>query len=109
MLTVNDIIRIVITLGMPESTIAQMVLHYRLNSGGDISVDDALAAIITSLETAWANIEAHVADTVLGQTAKLLLWDSALSRFDEKASDVITGFDGTSVNPMLPHGTAAVV
>lgn len=109
MITAGDVLKIVIALIMPDNVIAQLVLNYIMTIGDDQDPADVLIDIVAQLETAWAHIDGDVVDGVTGDTAKLSLYDTVLNQWDELAARSISGFDGTSVGEMLPHGAAGVV
>lgn len=108
MISSGDVLKIVIALVMPDNVIAQLVMNYIMTIGTDQDEDDVLGAIVTGLEGAWAHIEDEIVDGVQGDTAKLSLYDTVLDQWNELATVAVTGFDGTSVGEMLPHGAAAV-
>lgn len=108
MLSTGDIIKIVVAFIMPDSVVAQLVTHFIVGLGSDIDEQDTLDAADIGLGNAFDALKTRVADTVLGDTIKLSVWDPVLKQFDEKASKSTSLFDGTNIDEMLPHGAAAV-
>jgi len=104
-----DVIRIVLAFLMPESQVAQLVMHYRVGPGSPTNVTDALDDINDVLALAWLIIDEYVAGTVLGQTLSMLKWNTTTKAFDGVGAIPVTQFDGTGVGEMLPHGVAGVL
>ncbi len=106
---VGDVVRVVAEWDIPDGTIAQLVYHY-LGVSGTTATDAQMATQVEiRLGTAWVQIAADIANSVLGSTIELYLWDFALNRWDGIATVQSIGQDGTSVTDMLAHGAAGLV
>lgn len=108
-IAVGDVIRIVAEWDIPDGTIAQLVYHVFGDFGTTGTDAQMLTAAEGALQTAWANIAANVADSVLGADLEAYKWDFTLNRWDGLGSIPMIGIDGTNVNQMLPHGAAGLV
>lgn len=109
MIDLNDVLRVVAEWDAPEGTVAQLVWHYLVTSGNNDDPQDVLDDIITSLNAAWANIEAYVSIDYLGSTIELFKYDMGNHQWDGVAADIMAAVDGGSGVDMVPHGAAGLV
>lgn len=109
MLDLNDVIRIVVTLTMPDSVLAQLVYHYLVVAGSGADPATVLSAIATDLGGSFGFIEQDISDQVASSELEMFQWDFALDQFDGVASQALGNIAGTNANEMLPHGVAPVV
>lgn len=108
-LVTGDIIKIVFSFDAPDAVVMQNVYHYLMISGDAEDAEDVLDDIVAHHAVNHALIDEDIVDGVTGDVAKLSLWDSVLSQWDEIAAVALALFDGEAVGDMLPHGAAFVV
>lgn len=109
-MALDDVFRLTAQFNMPEGTIQQLVWHYIQTTVGAASNQAFLDAVETMLTAAWADIEDSIADTVVGDTLALALYDPVGGEFGTRLTNDISALVGTNaVHDMLPHQDAAVV
>lgn len=106
---VGDVVRVVAEWDIPDGTIAQLVYHY-IGKSGTTATDTQMAiAAEGRLDAAFDNIAADIADTYLGSTVDLLLWDFVLNRWDGIATTPLIGADGLNITEAVAHGAGALI
>lgn len=109
MLDLNDVVKVVFTWYTSQSTIAQIVRPYLITAGTGGDPDDLLGAMKTKWETAWAHIDAFVADEMQGGEWEMFQWDFALDQWDSVATLASTAMDGVGSAQMHAHGVGYLV
>ncbi len=106
---VTDVLRVIVTWDMPQSTVAKIVYHYLVTTGTTATEAEFIAAAIALFETAWALIDDRVADNVTGSTMAIQKYDFVNHQWDGIEEDVLEASDGISAAQMLSHGDAGLI
>lgn len=104
MIDVSDVLRIVLTFTMPETTVAQLVWHYLVTAGTPETETSVLSFIVNNTVNAFAGILVDMSNQVAGDEFEMLKWDFTLNRWDGVANENTTSIDGVDTIDMLPHG-----
>ena len=109
-MALDTIFRVTAQFITPESTIAQWVWHYRQSTVGASGNQAFLDAVELLLTDAWAEIEAQIINTVVGDTLELAVYSTVLKEFDTILSNDISALNGGVAGvDMLPHQESPVV
>lgn len=108
-MAINDVYRSVATFTLIDAQVAQWVWHYIQTGVGAPNHATLNNQIETNLTAAFADIDNHIDNSVIGNTLELLLWDSVLNQFDGVASNDISAIVGLSGTDSLPQNVAPFV
>jgi NAD(P)-dependent dehydrogenase (short-subunit alcohol dehydrogenase family) len=104
----DAILKVVITMLLPESVIAQNVFYCLFkNTGGSNDDDDVLSDLVDWMEDIFGNINDQIVDTAVLAELTAYIRDIPGDDWDEVGSATLTdAFAGSS--EMLPHGVAPI-
>ena len=107
-LSTNDILRVVVSLVLPDSVVAQNIFWVLFdNDGTSTDEDDVLDDLEDWIEGIYDNTKGSVSTAVSLDDMKVYVYDSVDDDFDEVGDRTVTTV-GTSGTELLPHGVAVV-
>lgn len=106
MATVDDILRATLTFNMLDSSIGNLVHHFRVTAGTETDYVAIATAIETALEAGYAAIEVFMSSQVDPISLDLSEWDFTDNEWDGKSSVAATVPDGAEASEPLPAGIA---
>lgn len=107
-LSTNDILKVVVSMALPDSVVAQQVFWLLFeNTGGSADEDDVIDDIEDYVEGMYGRILGTWSDLVSLDEMKVYVYDSTDDDFDEVGGSVITGV-GTQATELQAHGLAIV-
>ncbi len=109
MIDATDVLRLVISAAMPDSVVAQLVIHYLATAGSGGDEATILTALAANIEAALTDMQAMISTGVSTTEADLLKYDPVLHQFDGIENEALSGFTGGDVGHMLPHGDALLL
>lgn len=107
-LSTNDILKIVLSIALPDSVVAQNIFWALFeNTGGSADEDDIVSDMEDWVEAIYAEIVDVLSDLVGLSEVKVYVYDSGEGDFDEVGSAFPVG-DGTQATELQAHGLAVV-
>lgn len=105
----NAILRLVATLAMPDSTIAQNIFYLKfLADGTSTDEQDVLDDCEAYIDAIYTELEGAMSTAVSGVEMHVYIRDVVGGDWDEIGKNAWT-FVGTNATDMAPHGVAALV
>lgn len=108
-IAIGDVVRVVLTWGVPLGTLAQNVWHMKMLSGAGAEPEDVLDSLDTQYTTAFSDIDQEINEEFSPELLELFQWDFTLHQWNGVGSKVLTGLVGSDAGDYLPHGVAYVV
>lgn len=105
----SNIVRATVNMLMPDSSTHQNVFFYRAGSGVNDTDSNVIAAIETSLGTAYADIDAMLNTNNLFGDVEVALSTNGGATFFDIGSQPMSIPNPVDTTDMSPHGVAAVI
>lgn len=105
----NTVLRLVVSILLPESVLAQNVFYavFR-DTGASADADDLLSDLVDYVETMYNELNSYVNSTAAAAGLQVYLYDAVSDDWDEVGALQWTdAFVGSG--DMLPHGATAVI
>ncbi len=108
-LSANDILKVVLSVAMPDSVIAQNVFWVLFEAdGGSVDVVDVLEDMATWVEDIYTNMLNGIANNNVMEDVKVYVYDPSDDDFDEVGIEPAT-VTFTDVSQYLAHGISAYI
>lgn len=109
MATVGDILRATLSGTIFFIDAVNMVFHYEVVAGTELSYSTIANAIGSALNLAFAGMESQLSDKVDMDTLDLSEWDFVDNEFDGKATAIVTSLIGTNAGANDVNGACVVM
>lgn len=109
MATVGDVLRATLSGTMFGIDALNMVFHYEVVAGTELSYTTIANAIGSALNSAFAGMEGQLSDKVDMDTLDLSEWDFVDNEFDGKATAITTSLIGTNAGANDINGACVVM
>lgn len=107
-LSANDIIKVVVSILLPDSVVAQNVFWVLFEAdGGSVDDDDVLDDLETWIEDIYDQLDTTMGSGVALDDLKAYVYDAVEDDFDEIGDELLTDIFAAG-GDLLPHGVAAV-
>lgn len=107
---IGDVWRVTAQWTSTAADVFQWVWHIRQATGADPSAEDIASAVVTQLETAWAEISDSVSSAISADTLEVALWDAVTEEWNTLWTEALTSaLDGLNGTDPLPWQNAGVV
>lgn len=105
----NAILRVVASMLMPNSVIAQNVFFALfLNDGGSDLEADVIGDLADWVDDILSQVETRMEQNIVPTDIRVYIYDAVDADWDEVGSDALT-YTPSSIDEMLPHGVAAII
>lgn len=106
--SIDDVVRVVMSWAAPNAQLAQNVWHLKMVSGAGASEANILTAVETQMQTMWGAISSNATSSYSADLLELFNWDFGTHQWNGVGSKAISGVAGSSGSDWMPHGVAVV-